>query len=166
MAFIPAPEVHAGRGATHSPAPRFRATATELDLAALLSSAEADPEGVPRHPATVVLPDTARTVLSRNQSPDVFFDRSVNPYRGCEHGCIYCYARPTHAYLDLSPGLDFETRLFAKHEAPALLRAELAKPGYTCAPITIGANTDPYQPVERELGITRGILEVLQAFTL
>lgn len=163
MAFIPAPEVHAGRGATHSPAPRFRATATELDLAALLSSAEADPELVPRHPATVVLPDTARTVLSRNQSPDVFFDRSVNPYRGCEHGCIYCYARPTHAYLDLSPGLDFETRLFAKHEAPALLRAELAKPGYTCAPITIGANTDPYQPVERELGITRGVLKVLQA---
>jgi DNA repair photolyase len=116
----------------------------------------------PRHPATTIRPDAARTVLSRNQSPDVFFDRSVNPYRGCEHGCIYCYARPTHAYLDLSPGLDFETQLFAKHDAPALLRAELGRPGYTCAPLTLGANTDPYQPVEKELRITRGILEVLQ----
>jgi DNA repair photolyase len=150
--------VHKGRGAVSSPAPRFRAAVN----VPVLEDAAPDDEGLgPRHPATVVLPDTARTVISRNQSPDVYFDRSLNPYRGCEHGCIYCYARPTHAYLDLSPGLDFETRLFAKHDAATLLRRELAKPGYTCAPLALGVNTDAYQPLERELGITRGVLEVL-----
>ena len=96
-----------------------------------------------------------------NDSPDLPFDRSINPYRGCEHGCIYCYARPSHAYLGFSPGLDFETRLVFKPDAAALLRAELAKPGYACAPIALGSNTDPYQPVERDLGITRAVLEVL-----
>jgi DNA repair photolyase len=100
-------------------------------------------------------------VIARNQSPDIPFDRSINPYRGCEHGCIYCYARPSHAYLGLSPGLDFETKLFVKHDAAALLERELAAPGYRCAPIALGPNTDPYQPLERRLQITRSVLEVL-----
>ncbi len=110
---------------------------------------------------TVVSRDTSRTVIARNDSPDVPFDRSINPYRGCEHGCIYCFARPTHAWLGLSPGLDFETKLFAKFDAARLLEAELAKPSYTPDVIALGTNTDPYQPVERRLGITRSILEVL-----
>ncbi|MEQ8586625.1 MAG: PA0069 family radical SAM protein [Thalassobaculaceae bacterium] len=110
---------------------------------------------------TTVAIDSSRTVIARNQSPDVPFDRSINPYRGCEHGCVYCFARPTHAYLGLSPGLDFESRLFAKPDAPALLRRELARRGYDCQPIALGTNTDPYQPVERDRRITRGILEVL-----
>jgi DNA repair photolyase len=111
--------------------------------------------------ATVVTPDATRSILARNDSPDVPFDVSINPYRGCEHGCIYCFARPTHAYLGLSPGLDFETRIFSKPKAADLLREELAKRSYVCQTIALGANTDPYQPVERELGITRSILEVL-----
>ena len=111
---------------------------------------------------TTVTVEQPRTIISRNASPDVGFDRSINPYRGCEHGCIYCFARPTHAYHDLSPGLDFESRLFAKPAAADLLRAELAKPGYTVAPIALGTNTDPYQPVESEWRITRAILEVLR----
>jgi DNA repair photolyase len=111
--------------------------------------------------ATVVTPDSTRSILARNDSPDVPFDVSINPYRGCEHGCIYCFARPTHAYLGLSPGLDFETRIFSKPRAAELLREELSKKSYVCQPIALGANTDPYQPVERELGITRSILEVL-----
>lgn len=109
----------------------------------------------------VVLEDTARTILARNDSPDISFDRSINPYRGCEHGCIYCYARPTHCYLGHSAGLDFETRLYAKSNAAELLEAELAAPGYRPATIALGANTDPYQPVEKERQITRRILEVL-----
>jgi DNA repair photolyase len=111
---------------------------------------------------TALSVDTCRTIISRNQSPDIPFDRSVNPYRGCEHGCIYCYARPTHAWLGLSPGLDFESRLFYKPNAAELLERELAKPGYEPATIVIGANTDPYQPVERRLGITRQLLELLR----
>ncbi|MDV3456278.1 PA0069 family radical SAM protein [Sphingomonas sp. HF-S4] len=110
---------------------------------------------------TTVTIEKPRTILTRNHSPDIAFDRSVNPYRGCEHGCIYCFARPSHAYHDLSPGLDFETRLFAKPDAPALLRAELGKRGYVCKPIAFGTNTDPYQPIEREWRITRGCIEVL-----
>ncbi len=102
-----------------------------------------------------------RTVISRNRSPDVPFEQSVNPYRGCEHGCIYCYARPTHAWLGLSAGLDFETRLFYKPDTAWLLRNELAKPRYRCSPIALGSNTDPYQPVEKRLRITRSILETL-----
>jgi DNA repair photolyase len=113
---------------------------------------------------TQLLVDSARTVISYNQSPDLPFDRSINPYRGCEHGCVYCYARPTHAYLGLSPGLDFESRLFYKAEAAPLLRRELARPGYRCAPIAVGINTDAYQPVERRLGITRAVLETLAEF--
>ena len=100
-------------------------------------------------------------MLTRNQSPDVPFDRSVNPYRGCEHGCVYCYARPTHAWLGLSPGLDFETRLFHKPDAAAQLVRELARPGYRPDTLALGANTDPYQPVERRLGVTRSVLQVL-----
>ena len=102
-----------------------------------------------------------RTIIARNDSPDVPFSQSINPYQGCEHGCIYCFARPTHAYLDLSPGIDFETRLFAKPDAAKLLREALAKRGYRCDPIALGTNTDPYQPIEREWKITRSILEVL-----
>lgn len=111
--------------------------------------------------ATVLRPDTTRGIVSRNDSPDIPFEQSINPYRGCEHGCVFCYARPTHAYLGFSPGIDFETRLMFKADAAALLRAELARPGYRCSHIMLGANTDPYQPVERRLGITRSILEVL-----
>jgi DNA repair photolyase len=102
-----------------------------------------------------------KTIISSNRSPDLPFDQSINPYRGCEHGCIYCFARPTHAFHDLSPGLDFETKLFAKPDAPALLRAELSKRGYVCKPIAFGTNTDPYQPIEGKWRITRGCIEVL-----
>ncbi len=114
--------------------------------------------------ATEVTVDATRTILTRNQSPDLPFDRSINPYRGCEHGCIYCFARPNHAKLGLSPGLDFESRLFAKPRAPELLAAELRRPGYRPAPIAIGTNTDPYQPIEGRWRIMRGCLEVLAAF--
>lgn len=110
---------------------------------------------------TEVAIDATRKVITYNESPDIPFDRSINPYRGCEHGCIYCYARPSHAYLGLSPGLDFESRLQAKPDAADILRNELAKPNYRCAPIALGMNTDAYQPIEREYRITRSILEIL-----
>ena len=110
---------------------------------------------------TEVRPDASRTVITRNTSPDLGFDRSINPYRGCEHGCVYCYARPSHAYLGLSPGQDFESRIFAKHDAASQLERELARPGYECSVMALGTNTDPYQPTERRLAITRGILDVL-----
>ncbi len=110
---------------------------------------------------TEVAVDATRTILAWNASPDIPFDRSINPYRGCEHGCVYCFARPSHAFLGLSPGLDFETRLLAKPEAPRLLARELGRPGYRPAPIAIGTNTDPYQPIEARLRIMRGVLEVL-----
>src|SRR5712692_1972522 len=113
---------------------------------------------------TQVTIERARSIVSHNDSPDVGFDSSINPYRGCEHGCVYCYARPSHAYLELSPGLDFETKLFAKTNAAELLRETLAKPGYAPSPIALGANTDCYQPIERKYRITRGILEVLAEF--
>ncbi len=112
---------------------------------------------------TEVQTEKPRTIITRNSSPDISFDRSINPYRGCEHGCIYCFARPTHAYMGLSAGLDFEAKLFAKPDAPRLLERELSRPGYTVRPIAIGTNTDPYQPVEREWRIMRQILEVLSA---
>lgn len=117
-------------------------------------------DGVARHPATTVTEEHPRSILSFNTSPDIPFDRSINAYRGCEHGCIYCFARPTHAYHDLSPGLDFETKLFAKPDAARLLRETLAKPGYRPAPIAMGTNTDPYQPIEGRYRITRQILEL------
>ncbi|MEM6676665.1 MAG: PA0069 family radical SAM protein [Pseudomonadota bacterium] len=112
---------------------------------------------------TEIAVDQSRSVLARNTSPDVPFDRSVNPYRGCEHGCVYCFARPSHAQLGMSPGLDFETKLVIKPRAPALLAEALRKPGYSVRPIAIGTNTDPYQPIERQHRIMRGVLEVLEA---
>jgi DNA repair photolyase len=118
-------------------------------------------EELPPFKTTVEI-DTARKVITRNDSPDIGFDRSINPYRGCEHGCVYCFARPTHAYLGLSPGLDFESTLYAKPDAPAMLAKELAAPDYEPRMIAIGTNTDPYQPIERERKIMRGILEVLE----
>lgn len=119
---------------------------------------------VPKPQVTEIRTERAKTVISRNQSPDLPFDRSINPYRGCEHGCIYCYARPSHAYWDLSPGLDFETKLIAKTNAAEVLEEELSRKGYVCAPINLGANTDPYQPIERQQRLTRQILEVLLRF--
>src|SRR5205823_3577773 len=113
---------------------------------------------------TTLIRDSSRSVISWNESPDIGFDRAVNPYRGCEHGCVYCYARPTHAYLGYSPGLDFETRLIFKPEVAALLEKELCKPGYIPRTLALGSNTDPYQPVERTLKLTRSVLEVLEKF--
>jgi len=118
-------------------------------------------DGAPPKLRTTVTVETPRTIITRNASPDIVFDRSINAYRGCEHGCIYCFARPTHAFLDLSPGLDFESKLFAKPDAPMLLRAELAKRGYVVGPIAMGTNTDPYQPIERDWRVTRACIEVL-----
>ena len=145
-----------GRGAVSNASGRFERYAREA-----FDDGWAEEEGDAPRPPTQVQPDRSRSVIARNQSPDVPFDRSVNPYRGCEHGCVYCFARPSHAYLGYSPGLDFETKLFAKHDAAALLRAELAKPRYKAAPLALGANTDPYQPLDRKLQITRQVLEVL-----
>lgn len=113
---------------------------------------------------TCLIKDTARSIITRNDSPDIYFSQSVNPYRGCEHGCIYCFARPSHAYLGFSPGLDFETKIIFKPGAPALLEKELSRPGYKPDVIVLGSNTDPYQPAERTLGLTRAILEVLERF--
>lgn len=117
-------------------------------------------EEVPRL-KTSVTPEYSKTIINRNNSPDLPFEQSINPYRGCEHGCVYCYARPAHAYVDLSPGLDFESKLFSKNNAVEVLEKELSKPSYRCSPITIGANTDAYQPTERKLRITRSVIEVL-----
>jgi DNA repair photolyase len=148
-----------GRGAPFNPANRFREDAREPydDGWPVVT----DPGDEPSPPRTVVTIQRARTIIARNDSPDIPFTQSINPYQGCEHGCIYCYARPSHAYLDLSPGLDFETKLYAKPDAADLLRAELSKPGYRCDPIALGTNTDPYQPIEREWKVTRSVLEVL-----
>jgi len=143
-----------GRGAADNPQGRFEKLAREQEAAA-------EPAA---HPRTVITLKQAKSIISRNQSPDIPFTQSINPYQGCEHGCIYCYARPSHAYLGLSPGLDFETKLFGKANAAEQLRKELSAPGYECELIAIGANTDPYQPVEREQRITRSILEVLWEF--
>src|ERR1700742_953643 len=113
---------------------------------------------------TEVIHDASRSIIARNKSPDISFDQSINPYRGCEHGCIYCFARPSHAYLGLSPGVDFESRLFAKPNAAELLAKELSAPGYVPRVIAMGTNTDPYQPLEKKMRITRSILEVLRDF--
>ncbi len=144
-----------GRGASWNPANRFdgytyvpEADATTLD----------DDDG-PR-PDTQYIADRTREILSRNDSPDVGFDVGLNPYRGCEHGCVYCYARPTHEYLGFSAGLEFETRILVKHDAPRLLRAALARPGWQPQPVAMSGNVDCYQPVERHFKITRGCLEV------
>src|SRR6185437_7605335 len=149
-----------GRGATFNPANRFRVDSREPCDDGWQPAAESDGDAPPPH-KTIVTIQAARTIIAHNDSPDIPFTQSINPYQGCEHGCIYCYARPSHAYLDLSPGIDFETRLFAKPDAADLLRAELARPGYRCDPIALGTNTDPYQPIERDWRITRAVLEVL-----
>ena len=148
-----------GRGAVGNATGRFE---SEVRLAFDDGWGSLDEEPLPLD--TTYTRDSSRSIIAHNESPDIPFDRSINPYRGCEHGCIYCYARPTHAYLGLSPGLDFESRIFVKEDAAALLRAELSKPGYRCETIALGANTDPYQPIERKLEITRRILEVLREF--
>ena len=148
-----------GRGATFNPANRYRRDAREPYDDGWAPSDE-EPEA-PARPRTIVTIQPARSILAHNDSPDVPFNTSLNAYQGCEHGCIYCFARPTHAYHDLSPGIDFETRILAKPNAAALLREALAKPGYRCTPLAMGTNTDPYQPIEREWKITRSVLEVL-----
>ena len=143
------------RGAAHRPAGRFEPYQSERESDGWDSPPD---ETLLR---TEIAIEQPRTIITRNKSPDVPFDRSINPYRGCEHGCIYCYARPSHAYLGLSPGLDFETRITAKPDAPRLLEAEIGKRGYAVAPIAFGTNTDPYQPAEARFGIMRGCLQVL-----
>src|ERR1700760_545108 len=123
------------------------------------------PDDEPAAPIkTDVTHERARHIISTNDSPDIGFDQSINPYRGCEHGCIYCYARPAHAYVGLSPGLDFESQLFFKPDAARLLERERSRRGYQCRPIHIGGNTDPYQPIEKGLRITRQVIEVLDRF--
>lgn len=145
-----------GRGALSNPPERFGSR---------YSVAEDDGWGsldAPLPPLeTVVRPEQAKSVITRNDSPDLPFDQSINPYRGCEHGCVYCFARPAHAYVNLSPGLDFETRLFYKQDASLRLREELSRPRYRCSPIALGTNTDPYQPIERQYRVTRSILELM-----
>ena len=145
-----------GRGAVGNPTGRFE---TELRVATDDGWGSADEDPAPLR--TTLGIDSARRIITRNQSPDIPFDRSINPYKGCEHGCIYCFARPTHAYLGHSPGLDFETKLYWKPDAPALLEAELRDSKYRAATLVLGANTDPYQQVERERQLTRRILQVL-----
>ncbi len=150
-----------GRGAVSNPAPRFDALESEPfdDGWATIE----DFTDLPPLPTTLIR-DASRSALSWNQSPDIGFDRAVNPYRGCEHGCVYCYARPTHAYLGYSPGLDFEAKLIYKPDVAALLERELRKASYVPRPIALGSNTDPYQPIERTLRLTRAVLETLERF--
>ena len=143
---------HKGRGAVSRHDGRFATRPVEFSEAEANRQAEQTPE-------TVLTAMRAGKIISHNTSPDIPFDRSINPYQGCEHGCIYCYARPSHSYLDLSPGLDFETRIFYKPNAATRLLDEWEKPGYDCKPITIGANTDPYQPAEKSTRVTRQLLE-------
>jgi len=150
-----APQLWKGRGAPSNRPSRFLPTQSEA-----VYDGWDEPEP-PRRPETRALPDRTRRLITRNRSPDIGFDRSINPYKGCEHGCVYCFARPTHCYLDLSAGLDFETRLYYKTGVRERLLAELRKPGYRCRPIALGTNTDPYQPLEGERRVTREILETL-----
>jgi len=144
-------KAHVGRGAVSRLPGRFEQQVVEPQ------DSDFYPETAPQ---TVLRAMQAKTIVSRNTSPDIPFDRSINPYLGCEHGCVYCYARPSHSYLDLSPGLDFETQIFYKPNAAERLLQEWQKPGYTVQPITIGANTDPYQPAEKKLKITRQLLKL------
>ena len=158
MSAISDAEIHRGRGAGISPQGRFARTHSETFDDGWDIPEEVSPL------KTQVLADESRTILAKNESPDIPFSVSINAYRGCEHGCIYCFARPNHAYRGLSPGLDFETKIFVKPSAAALLEKELRKKDYSPKPVALGANTDPYQPVERQLGITRAVLEVLERF--
>jgi DNA repair photolyase len=170
QAGLPEPEAEArmpsgarhGRGAVTNPAVRF-----EPSVVSPFDDGWDTLNGVLEEPAklaTSLIKDATKSVISWNNSPDLGFDRAVNPYRGCEHGCVYCYARPTHAYLGYSPGLDFETKLIFKPEVASLLEKELRKPGYVARVMALGSNTDPYQPVERTLKLTRSVLEVLDRF--
>jgi DNA repair photolyase len=152
------PQLERGRGAKINPSGRFETRSEELVDDGWDSLSE-----IPRL-KTEVFKEEPKSIISRNTSPDISFDQSINPYRGCEHGCVYCYARPTHAYMGLSPGLDFESKLFVKPNAAALLREELTAPKYVARTIALGTNTDPYQPIERDYRITRQILEVLAEF--
>ncbi len=164
----PARSATPGRGSTFNPHNRFERKHFEAcpeDLEAFaraLNEETSDPSAAPLR--TTYQPDATRGILAHNDSPDIPFDTSVNPYRGCEHGCVYCYARPTHEYLGLSAGVDFESRIFVKLEAPALLRAELARPSWRPQVVALSGVTDPYQPVERRLGLTRRVLEVFAEF--
>jgi DNA repair photolyase len=154
-----------GRGVGSNARSRFEAWGREKDLDQFEQQrTSVEPEELIPRRSTEVRQVEARSVLSYNDSPDLGFEQSINPYQGCEHGCVYCYARPSHAYLGLSPGLDFETRIQAKTNAAEVLRKELSRPTYRPSLIALGANTDPYQPVERELRITRAVLEVLADF--
>ena len=152
-----------GRGSLSNVSGRFEAERRVRADSRFDFAAEAAANETPPPIATTVTMEACRTIITRNKSPDLGFDRSINAYRGCEAGCSYCYARPSHAYVGLSPGLDFESRLFAKPDAARALESELRRPGYECRMIALGTNTDPYQPIERRLKITRQILEVLAA---
>lgn len=173
--FVPLPDPRRradprkGRGTATRIAHRFESRERVVDGEGAWPSPENDgggsdaaQDGLPPCP-TEVTPEQAHSILTRNDSPDIPFSQALNPYRGCEHGCIYCYARPTHSYLNLSPGIDFETRLVAKANAAERLAAELQKPGYVCSPINLGSATDVYQPIERDWRLTRAVLEVLDA---
>ncbi len=156
------PAIRKGRGASGNCGNRFEPVLVQpFDDGWDSIAAE---QGAPPPVPTTLTPDRSRSAISHNTSPDLGFDRAVNPYRGCEHGCVYCYARPSHAYLGYSPGLDFETRLTFKPEIARLLEQELRRPGYVVRPIALGSNTDPYQPADRALGLTRQVLEVLERF--
>lgn len=152
------PQIERGRGAAINPAGRF-----ETFSETFVDDGWDSLQDIPRL-RTEIFTETPKAIITRNQSPDISFDRSINPYRGCEHGCVYCYARPAHAYMGLSPGLDFESKLFIKPNAAALLREELSATNYVPATIALGANTDPYQPIERGYRITRSVIEVLAEF--
>ncbi|MEM7663552.1 MAG: PA0069 family radical SAM protein [Pseudomonadota bacterium] len=148
---------HRGRGAISNPAGRFEPEARHQ-----FDDGWDTIEDKPDRLETTLTPEAAKTIITFNRSPDIHFDRSINPYRGCEHGCVYCFARPTHSYHGLSAGLDFESKLFFKPNGPELLRATLAKPGYRPRPIALGVNTDAYQPIERKLQLTRALLRILK----
>lgn len=168
MVDVLPPQARKGRGCVSNAAGRFEPHAREAvddgwDPGTGWHAAGWDGEAPPPL-RTEVTCETVKSALTRNASPDIPFDRSLNPYRGCEHGCVYCYARPSHAYMNLSPGLDFETKLFAKPGLAEVLERELRKPNYRPAPVMIGANTDPYQPVERDYRVTRRVLEVLRDY--
>ena len=145
-----------GRGASNNPASRF----DNVERTRVSDGWELEEENL-TYLQTDLIPEFPKTIISRNKSPDVPFEYSVNPYKGCEHGCVYCFARPSHGYLGLSPGLDFETKIFYKPEAAKLLKSELSRKNYECKPIALGINTDSYQPAEKNLKITRSLLEAV-----
>ncbi|MBL8644137.1 MAG: radical SAM protein, partial [Rhodospirillaceae bacterium] len=153
------PDGRRGRGAVGNPSDRYDKEHRE-NFDDGWDNVDLPPPPLKTH----VLKDTSRSIIARNKSPDISFDRSINPYRGCEHGCIYCFARPTHAWLGLSPGLDFESKIFMKPDASLLLDKALRAPSYECKTMAMGTNTDPYQPVERKYQVTRSVLQVLQRF--